>query len=904
VLDTEPIAPSKIQKLLRQDLEIVCLKCLEKEPSRRFASAAELADRLSRIQQGLPIPERGPALVERLVRSAMRHPAQSLAMMSLGALVVVMAAAIFSYVRQARAVARQQLQSRQTAVDDLVKTGAARQERGDNHGALESFVEALELEPFPAAREEMHRRRIGETCAQTPRLLEVWGADTEVYCIDVSPDGRRLLAGDKAGRVQVFELATGSLAYPSLEHPAEIKQAVFSPDGRYIIVWEAGVRLVFWDAESGQIIPDFFGKELVTDQLSVNRDPGHPVLLTRKDNAVQLWDLALRQPVGLPLVHGKIDQNGQPNREGLQLATVSYDGRTVVTPSIDRTARVWRFPPSAEREISPLILRGHHHQVWFAAVSRDGNWIATGGMDAVPRLWRGASGKLAAELKNYHESTIRNLVFSPDDRFLATCSTEGRIAIWDVETQKLVFKFDHQSECHAVLFSSDNAQLVTAGNVLKIWDLGRRNITPLTLQHDQSVSAAAFEFSGRRLFTAGKDGTVRLWDLASDKQPIALRHEFKVSKFVYSPATVPCRLATGCWGLKVFIWDPATGRLLTGLEHPAQAKPIGFSHAGDYLVTLADDSRIRVWHVNAAEHRQPLMVSRDVSDRNTVAIHPARNLLAYAAQTASVEVVSFPDGNVIRRIDHPHQVTRIEFVPAVSDPLVLTTCHDGVTRIWDAFNDRGRVIAKIENTATLGPIAFSPDGTHVAIPGSDGRIRISETMTGKQLTALISSSFAPISSLDYSPDGRRLAVGAHDGSVEVRDLANTTTVKTSSRHSGIVSRVAFSADGRLLLTASYDRIARIWDAGTGEPVTPRIEHPNELIDACFSPDGRSYASAAKDELVRIFPLHRDDRPVDELVRWSELFNGSRRQSDGSNKPLIGRQLEALWQDLRRARSGI
>jgi hypothetical protein len=85
----EPLSPRRLQPKVPRDLETVCLKCLEKDPHRRYAAAAELADDLRRFLTGEAVRARPTAVWERGVKWARRQPA-------LAALVVVSMAAVMS----------------------------------------------------------------------------------------------------------------------------------------------------------------------------------------------------------------------------------------------------------------------------------------------------------------------------------------------------------------------------------------------------------------------------------------------------------------------------------------------------------------------------------------------------------------------------------------------------------------------------------------------------------------------------------------------------------------------------------------------------------------------------------------------------------------------------------------
>src|SRR5207247_5182168 len=75
VLHEEPVPPTRLQPKLPRDLETICLKCLEKDPRKRYASALELADDLEHFRAGEPIQARPASTWERGVKWARRRPA-------------------------------------------------------------------------------------------------------------------------------------------------------------------------------------------------------------------------------------------------------------------------------------------------------------------------------------------------------------------------------------------------------------------------------------------------------------------------------------------------------------------------------------------------------------------------------------------------------------------------------------------------------------------------------------------------------------------------------------------------------------------------------------------------------------------------------------------------------------
>src|SRR5439155_11560005 len=181
VVSIDPVAPRLLQPKIPRDLETICLKCLEKEPRKRYASAQELADDLRRFLAGEPIRARPTPLWERGLKWAKRRPAVAallgvcvvavLALLGLGGWYHARLQNAFDEVSRRRdEVQEQHRQAVQRMVRLNVATGMSLVDDGDLLGSLPSLVDALRLESGNAEREEMHRIRLAAVIRQCPRL--------------------------------------------------------------------------------------------------------------------------------------------------------------------------------------------------------------------------------------------------------------------------------------------------------------------------------------------------------------------------------------------------------------------------------------------------------------------------------------------------------------------------------------------------------------------------------------------------------------------------------------------------------------------------------------------------------------------------------------------------------------
>ena len=256
VREQEPVHPGAGGLHVDRDLAAICLKSLEKSPSRRYPSAEAMADDLDRWLAGEPITARRISPVRRAWRWCARNRVVAGLSASVAALLVAVAAvATVSAIRQhSLRVAAQTSASQATIAAEherearLLADARAREirwrlvrmnvenggrfiDQGDLTGALPWFAEALRLDRDDPAAAATHRLRLGTLLEQTPLLDKVFAHDGMIHWAAFDPSSRRLATASADHTARIWDVDTGAAVSPPLRHDGPVNWVEFRGDG-------------------------------------------------------------------------------------------------------------------------------------------------------------------------------------------------------------------------------------------------------------------------------------------------------------------------------------------------------------------------------------------------------------------------------------------------------------------------------------------------------------------------------------------------------------------------------------------------------------------------------------------------------------------------------------------------
>ncbi|MGP0066975.1 MAG: protein kinase domain-containing protein, partial [Isosphaeraceae bacterium] len=750
VLSDEPVSPSRLRPRLPRDLETICLKCLHKEPARRFADALALADDLRRFLEGRPIRTRRSTLTERSWRWCRRNPWPTAAAALLTIVAIGSTIAAWGFHRDGQRIRRADRETRVNLFESLTAQAQAwrfsrrpgqRFESLDVLGRASSIARELDLPPdrFDRLRDEAIAAMAFPDIKPTGRVIH-------------RPTGMILVAFDPAMTRYAMRFRDGTIKIRRVADDAEIDRfeargdrdiAVFrfSPDGRYLATTHVpGFALTVRDVDRGTVALDAPGP--VAWPAARFSPDGRRIALCRWDGATLIYDLAT----------GRQGGSWAGPASGADLA-FRADGARIATLHNEQDSFTCRIVESETgRLVGSIKLQSRGDGV---AWGPDGTTLATACTDSKIYLWDAATGRREAVLQGATNAGLY-AAFHPAGTLVASNGWEGRLRLWDPILGRPWLTLTGGSGAE---FSRDGRIVVVQDEAVTTYEVDPA-LEYRTLAHAFGEPIVYWRASIRhdgRVLALGTDRGVALWDLARGTELPFL----PIGQSLYALFEASGDLLTSSRGsLGVCRWqirlDPDRGEFRIGPPRRLQLPP-GAAIAEDQAGrTLAGTSR--AFAVVTTPGRTVRVGPLD--DVRHIAVSPDGEWLATGSHQRGAQVWRIRDAMKVAELSIDSG-TEVTFSP---DGRWLMT-QASPCRLWEPGT--GREVRQIGGAGRC----FSPDGRHLLVQDANNVLRLVEVETGRTVARLESPDSCAVGWATFSPDGSRLAMITNEGpAVHVWDL--------------------------------------------------------------------------------------------------------------------------------------
>jgi WD40 repeat protein/tRNA A-37 threonylcarbamoyl transferase component Bud32 len=806
-----PQPPRRLNRRVDRDLETICLKCLDKEPVRRYDSAEAVARELERWLAGEPIHARAIGRSKQALRWCRRNPVvAALGGLSLAALVATTTISLIWAFRE-REIARQQTeaaeelkQSRQQIASSLATSEALRREselqttaltleraltlceRGETTAGLLWLARSLSLLPRDADDLDWCiRANLAGWSNELHPLRAVLECPGPVLGVAFQPDGRSFWTA--TGGHAVERWAADSFARLGSPVARDLHAGALSPEGNYLLI-VSGETKQFWKHPGG------FTNDGIREALG---------------GSGQLYETVTRNAVGSPL---------SPPGNILSVA-FSPDGRTACTGCRDGTARIWQVP-TGEALGTTVAMAG---EVWAVAFSPDGLVLATGNNAGTVQLWDVPAGRpLGAPWSLPAPYYVWSLAFSPDGQRVVAGTSDYEYRVWSRATGKVLLANRQRGGVYRAVFSTDARTILSASDdrTARICEAETgRQIGP-ALGHEGIVQTAAFSPDGRFLLTGGWDKTARLWEKApGNSLPTLLRNSEVI---VAGALSWDGQTLLTADGTQAQLRHTITGRAIgKRFGHPFPIVDVGLSLDGRWalIVSAGQQRSAQFWDLALGKPHGPLV---------------------HAVPNAGMG----PDGRLLVGADGKSM------------------------QLWDPASCRF-VGKRLDKNAA----AYSRDGgTFVSMRDTQGMVTLCKSSTGQLVGRPV--HFPRAGPLAVAPGGKSFWART-EGMVHLINVETGVVVDRPLRQGDARGKTVFSPDGRVFITAYGDGMARFWDPFTGWPLGPAVGPIDSVVMAFRGDSRVLWTTTPDHRSGTLWQVPAPlEGKVERLVLWTQVIAGA------------------------------
>ena len=835
------IHPGKLQQILRGELDWIVMKSLEKDRTRRYKNANDLAQDIKNYLNGDAVEARPPStsyLISKFVRKNSAFVAM-LFIISFSLIAGICGTSWFAYDANAARL----------KVEEESRKVKREKTRADDAAAKAKVAAANAIRSEKLAKETTARSRLQLGVAQCMR--------------GDSRNGLGMMVRAAQGLANDHPLHDSALtllqSWCELENrtffcPDRIESCLLSPDGSRALTKCVDESVYLWNCETNELIAGpisckrlVFGFDKSGDRFYV-QDTSKLKFFNSKCGDF-LWESARAFP-------------------GIYF---SADEKTVAIPetSKSRNSIIRLRNVETGKEVHSSIKV--NDLVYKAASICDGQVLVTSGIHRSLDFWSMASGKrIGKPISSNGASSIfelksANRLIFKDGLGLGLIDTEAVEIIKRIRAKKFVAPSN--GDCFAV----QNGHRITIINALNgkrlavvSGDLVLSN--PMQL-HSTSHLTRNFSADGRYLFF-DNGGRGNLVESKTGKVTEIFSHG-ELRDYLWSPDSKLIALATSIANgsqqpnaFSIQIWDRTDGELaVSPFTVTDGISSIHFTPDSSRLVTTTMDGKLRFFDVGSG-----LQVGNDIVygspvEASTIDNSGSRVLVHCTDRTAHMRNISQSDELQTEPNAETNYYARCI---SVSDDglFVATASNDWTARIWKVA-ESGLVDTGVElqHGGTVNAVVFLGDSHSVATASDDRSVRVWNWSNNTSQPEQTLWHGGKVLCLGSYPDGQKIISGASDGLARIWDLSSGDLLATLN-HDGPVLSLAVSRDGSEILSGSADETARRWDANSFAPIGNRLRHDGLVRAVDYHPQGQEFVTATSS--IRIW-----DKST-QVVRGSPL----------------------------------
>lgn len=506
-------------------------------------------------------------------------------------------------------------------------------------------------------------------------------------------------------------------------------------------------------------------------------------------------------------------------------------------PELDSDQALRNFLRIAAVPISEMRFEKYILSIDF---SPNGKWVAAASTDGKTQVWNGESGQEVIQLL-INSSYVK---FSPNGKWLVTltCEDGGKdmfdsyycrknaAIIWDTDSWQEVSKMTNGDFVNSVVFSDDSKWVGSGGanNIIAVWEASTGKELPFTIHTNEGdyVSVVDFSPDGKLVVSGSAVGAI-VWDIATGHQITQMVHDGEVHFTSFSPDSK--WIISGGFSNSVIVWDSDTGEVISrlALDQNSVAHKGFFSPDGKFAAVQSRDTQGKdftlIW--NPQTGQEVLRTSGEV-----ISFSPDSQYIFTGGSLAKVWDVKTGtessrmvfDGNALA---FNSDGTRVAFVT-----------QQGMVYIKEFPPNQEAILMRYENV--IHSVIFNPNGNWIAYASQDGKTGVWDIFSKEEVSQVKVDGI--VVDVDFSSDGKWIAQGSCEGTEGGKLFCPKPTVRIWDSNTGkeiynlklnyVVGAIKFVPDNKRIITSGQHGNIELWDLSTEKILTkfhPTVEYSDD-----------------------------------------------------------------------------
>ena len=566
-------------------------------------------------------------------------------------------------------------------------------------------------------------------------------------------------------------------------------------------------------------------------------------------------------------------------------------------------------------------LEEHTSWIYSLTISDDGKYLVSGSGDKKVKIWdfeKIISIDEGKEIENgilpinelkiesiktlkIHTKVVRSVLFIPKSHTFISCSQDGYVKMYDIQTDKEKNLQMHLNEVYCLSISEDRKYIASGSkdNTVRVWDIPKERKKMILNDHPAAIYAVIITTNNKYILSGLENGDVFIWDFNTKRKIQELKkfHAERVRSFLLLDEDFvitaskdklvrifslenpkrKCRLIGHCQEICSLAFDKDTKTLFSG----SSDKTVKVWNFGQRVKTLEQKQSNFITSVAVCHKNQIVACGTEDKKVSIRRIENTEKEMHYWEHTDTVNsivisfdgkfIVSGSSDNIIkvwniigwkfhREFDHKSPVYAVGI--SNDSQYVISGADDKKLILWSIEGNNSKIFEG--HTDCINAVAISPKSNFI-VSGSSDKMILLWKINDEKNHLTFEGHKESVTSVKITPDEQFIASGSRDFSIKVWNIADNTLFYTLEKfninkpeivlqgHEDEITCIEITNDQKYIVSASADKTIKIWNLLQKKLVYTIKEHSDKVNSVAISNDGMHIISSSND-IIKIFNM--------------------------------------------------